>query len=183
MRRLRRPFGVTGFLSPFPMTWTLVIVVAAGILGCESRQEVQVETRQDALEELEEAEMPDPCDLSGRWDVEETLTGGTCEGERLMTLPLQIAIEEEGVSLAISLRRGETVFKNCSGTRTRQGCTLDVTCSPAGGEGLDVSLQLELASDERLTGRDVLTYQDGAEFCNVELTLEGVPASEAAPEG
>ena len=104
---MKRFFGVTGFLSLSPMTWKLMIVVAAGVLGCQAREVVQRESREEALQELDETEMPDPCDLTGRWDVDETVTGGTCEGERLMVRPLGIAIEDRGISLAISREMGQ----------------------------------------------------------------------------
>lgn len=158
----------------------LVVSILGGMLACQtSEQEAQREAREEALQDFEEtSDASVPCRLTGRWNVEETVNGGTCEAaERLASSSLVIDITD-GDSLSISVTRGESVFEQCSGTRALEGCALDVTCSPAEGDDLSSSLELAVSSDGQLEGRQILTYRDGEDFCNVEIGLRGARAAE-----
>jgi hypothetical protein len=155
----------------------LILLAAAGGLACQAcqdRADVQREAREEALQGVE---TPVRCGLAGAWDVQETLSGGTCGEERLATFPLRIAVENHVPPILLSITRGGMVFEGCQGTWV-EGCDLDVTCASATSDAPKASLQLHIAYGTRLNGREIVTYRDGVDRrCNVELELEGAPSS------
>lgn len=141
----------------------------------------------------EEEEAGGTCMLVGYWRAAEERLNGNCDHPEAVANDVLVRVTRVtknkpsangSESREFDLARGE-LKTTCSGTVTKDGCRLELSCPGGVGEEevAQITLELDLTELGALSGRETLLVES-SEVCRVEFRLEGERVSPLElPEG